>query len=122
MQITDRGIKAYGLIGLAAKKGSVVSGWSACESELRKIPKARQSGKGKRFLVLLAGDSANNTKEKFMKLSMDRGVDYIVFGSCSELGRHIGKGERSILIVTDEGLARGIHELLRFVADENGGV
>ena len=112
----------YGLIGLAAKKGSIISGWGACERALKKSPGARVLPKGERGLLILAGDSALNTKEKFLRLSAGKRIDYLVFGSVAELGRRAGRGERSVIIVTDEGLARGIRELLGYVAEENGGV
>ena len=105
--------KIYGLIGLAAKKGSVVSGGYACEKALKY---------GEDGMVILAGDSSENTRERFGRLSRNKGKELIVFGSRSELGRRIGKGERSVMILTDRGLARGIRVLLGFAADENGGV
>ena len=110
------------MIGLAAKKGAVASGTEACERELRKISGEKLKKRSECALLILAGDSSKNTKDKFVRMSIDQGIEYIVFGTCSELGRRIGKGERSVMIVTDVGLARGIRRILEFVADENGGV
>ena len=104
--------KVYGLIGLCAKKGSVVSGADACENAIRN---------GVDGIMILAGDSSGNTKQKFIRLSQDKGVEYIIFGSCSELGRRIGRGERSVMIINDRGLSREIRVLLGLVGAENGG-
>ena len=101
------------MLGLAAKKGSAVSGGSVCERALRR-------GTGE--LLILSGDSSGNTKERFMRLSQVKGIEYIVFGGKSELGRRVGRGERSVIIITDRGLARGIRVLLGFASDKNGGV
>ena len=98
---------------MAAKKGSVVSGGNACERALKY---------GADGIMILAGDSSGNTRERFERLSRSKGMELIVFGSRSELGRYIGKGERSVAILTDRGLARGIRVLLGIAADENGGV
>ena len=148
--------KVYGLLGMAAKKGSLVSGSEACERALNK---------GVKGLLVLAGDSAEGTKAKFRKLAgissgvhedgapgenaddnagasasvdirgeiayenasagVSAGVnaDVLVFGVGVELGRRIGKGDRSVMMVTDINMARGICALFG-IADGilNGGV
>jgi ribosomal protein L7Ae-like RNA K-turn-binding protein len=103
--------RVYGMLGLAAKKGSIVSGGSACERELK-------NGAG--GLVIIAGDAAANTRERYIRLANNRKMDYLVFGACGELGRRIGRGERSVMIVTDRGLAFNICELLGFAAKITG--
>ena len=110
------------MIGLAAKKGSIISGSSACERELKNASAPYMLKKGKRGLLILSGDSAMNTKDKFLRLSYSKGIDYLIFGSGNELGRRVGRGERSVMIVTDEGLARAIRDLFGHAAEENGGV
>ena len=115
-------MKIYGLIGIAAKKGSIISGWSACTRELQKMRTGGTYICDDRTILILAGDSAANTKKEFSRLSFGKCIDCLVFGSCSELGRRIGKRERSVMIVNDKGLARGIRQLLCIEADDNGGV
>lgn len=114
----SRCARIYGLLGLAAKKGSVISGSDACEGALKK---------GIGSLLILAGDSSANTKERFFRivqkaLPADKTVEYVIFGNCFELGRRIGRGERSVMIVTDFGLSRGIFELLALPPENNTGV
>ena len=105
--------RVYGLIGLAAKKRSIVSGGNACERVLKY---------GAGGTMIIAADASANTKGKFIRLSCINNMRYIIFGSRSKLGCRAGKGERSVLIITDEGLARAIRVLLGFADDENGGV
>ena len=105
--------KVYGLLGLAAKKGVVVSGGNACERAL----KYTVGG-----IMILAADASGNTKAKFIRLSITKNIPYMVFGSRSELGRRVGTGERSVMVLTDQGFARAIRVLLGFSDDENGGV
>ena len=108
-----RCMKIYGLLGLAARKGSVTSGSEAC------LHAIKNNAVG---LLILAGDSAHNTRERFIRLSGDIGMGHIVFGSCSELGRRIGKEDRSVLLVTDNNLAHGIYTLLGIADGEKTGV
>jgi ribosomal protein L7Ae-like RNA K-turn-binding protein len=136
-------MKIYGLLGIAAKKGSVVSGSDACIRALREAgnkkgatgspgaPGNRKtgsmaidsaSGEYAKGLMVLAGDSSANTRQTFMRLAGDRDLDILLFGARSELGRRVGKGARSVMIVTDKGLARSIRALMGSAVLENGGV
>jgi len=132
--------KVYGLLGLAAKMGALASGWGACESALAKVS-AKGAGPGRNGpggddpakgapggfgpgianaggaggLLILAGDSSEGTKGHFKRLASDGGVGCIIFGSSFELGRRIGKGNRSVLIVKDAGFSRRILDILGIV-------
>ena len=108
-----RCVKTYNLLGLCAKKGSIISGGDACVNAIKK---------GASGLMILAGDSAGNTRDRFLRLTHGRDIQSMVFGSCSELGRRIGRGERSVMLVTDRGLKREICALLGIAVTENGGV
>jgi ribosomal protein L7Ae-like RNA K-turn-binding protein len=106
-------MKVYGMLGLAAKKGSAVSGREACERAIKS---------GVAGLLVLAGDCAANTKKELYRIADGSNVDGVVFGACSELGRRIGKKKRSAVVVTDVNLARGILLLLGIAVNEYGGV
>jgi len=99
--------RVYGLIGIAAKKGSLISGWKACENAVMA---------GRQGLLILSGDSSAGTKERFLQMIKGNGTDtktgLVVFGARGELGRRAGKGDRAILIITDTGLAESILKLL----------
>ena len=104
--------KVYGLIGLAAKAGALVSGGNTCEDAIQK---------GKAKLVVIAGDSADNTKDKFYRTAINRGVEVRVFGLCDDLGKHCGKGSRSVLTITDDGFANRLIALIDESSRINGG-
>ena len=99
----------YGLIGLAARKGSVASGWEACERALKN---------GTDGFLLLAGDSAAGTKEHFKRFVSPSGDNYAIFGTAGELGKRTGNGKRSVIFITDNNIKRGICVLLG-IADGN---
>ena len=104
--------KVYGLLGLAAKSGSVVSGGNTCERLLKG---------SKSQLVVLAEDASENTREKFLRLAAQKEIETRIFGTCDELGKYIGKEIRSVLIITDRSFAKRILELMDSALRKNGG-
>ena len=105
--------KVYGMLGLAAKSGSVVSGGNSCEIYLKKrnIPP----------LLIIASDASENTKEKFLSLAIKKGILYKIFGKSEELGKYTGKDNRSVLIITNNGFAESITATLDSLVRKNGG-
>jgi predicted RNA-binding protein YlxR (DUF448 family)/ribosomal protein L7Ae-like RNA K-turn-binding protein len=91
--------RVYGSIGLAMKKGAVASGSDACESAARD---------GQASLIILASDASANIKHRFVRIAASHGIDCIEIGEKAELGRHIGKSERSALAILDRRLAQSI--------------
>jgi ribosomal protein L7Ae-like RNA K-turn-binding protein len=89
--------KVLQLLGLAMRAGKVVSGEELVLEEVR-------SGKAK--MVFLATDAAKNVEKKVTDKCASYGVPLIRYGSRQELGRAIGKGERVVVAVTDQGFAR----------------
>jgi len=59
----------------------------------------------------MAADTAVNTRNFFEGKGGSRGIPVIFFGERALLGKHIGKGERTVLAVLDDGMARAIVEL-----------
>ena len=94
---SDDSRRFYGLLGLAAKKGAIASGSDACELAARD---------GKAFLVILASDASDGTKLRFSRIASSYGIACIEMGEKAELGRHVGKCDRSALAVTDANFAR----------------
>ena len=96
--------KVYGMLGIAAKAGKVKSGELAATEQIRA---------GRAQLVLIAEDASGNTRDRFA--SMCRGYSAVscIYGTKEDLGRSIGKAERSVLAVTDEGLAEAIIKNLK---------
>ena len=91
------------LIGIAQKAGKIESGSFLCEKAVK--------GRKARF-VILAGDAQKNTVSTITNKCTYYNIPYGFYGSKEALGHAIGKGERSCVAVTDQGLADGIAKLL----------
>ena len=89
--------KRLGMLGLAAKAGSVASGGFAAEKAITE---------GKAYFVIIAEDASDNTKKKFENKSRYYGSPYVMCGNMDELGHAIGKEDRTVLAITDEGFAK----------------
>lgn len=91
--------KFFSYLGLAMRAGKVVSG-----DEL--VHKAIRSGEAK--VVCLAEDASMNTMKKFHDKCRSYEVPIIQYGNREQLGHSIGKAERVVIAVTDQGLAQMI--------------
>lgn len=100
--------KALAMVGLAAKAGRVVSGEFAVEKSLKQ---------GKTALVIIAGDASENTKKKFRNMCSYRNVPIYFFSDKSELGRTVGKENRSSLAIVDENFAAAVTKQLTDVEE-----
>lgn len=87
------------MLGLAMKAGKIAGGEFAAERALK-------TGEAK--LLVLSEDASKNTSRKFEGMAAYRKIPVVRFLDKTELGRTIGKGERSVLAVTDEGFAQSI--------------
>ena len=87
------------MLSIATKAGKVLSGGFMVENGLQQKVA---------YLVLIAEDASDNTKEKFINKCTYYDVPYRICADGESLGRTIGKQERKVVAVTDEGLARQI--------------
>lgn len=92
------------MISLAMKAGAVASGETKAEQSVR-------AGRAK--LVILAGDASDNTKKKFNNRCESYQVPVMQYGLKDELGRCIGKEQRSVIAVTDQSFAGALTEKIR---------
>ena len=92
------------LLSLSRKAGKVLSGEFQCEEGIR-----RQAAR----IVLVASDASGNTRKKFSDKCEFYHVPFFIL-DCgkAELGRAIGREQRSCVAVTDEGLAGIIEKSL----------
>ena len=105
--------KIYGLIGLAAKAGKLTSGGNTCEDAIKK---------GKAGLVIIAVDSTDNTKDKFLRIAENNRIESRLFGSSDNLGKYCGKREkRSVIAINDKGFAERLAEIIDESTRKNGG-
>lgn len=96
--------RVLALIGLATKAGRTVSGEFMTEREVKT---------GRAALVIVAGDSSENTKKKFRDMCEFYKVPIYFYGDKDTLGHAMGKEFRASLAVLDEGFAKGIQKQLR---------
>ena len=85
--MTDRFLS---MIGLAMKAGCVASGDFACENKVRS---------GERGVLVLAEDASKNTAKKFQDKCAYYGVPLITARTKEDLGKTIGKAERSVVFI-----------------------
>lgn len=87
------------MIELCRRAGKVLSGDTAVEKGIqRKKVKA----------LLLAGDAAKRSKEKYIRLAEENNIPVFFYASRDELGKLLGKPPRTVVAITDEQLARGV--------------
>lgn len=91
--------KVLSLIGLATKAGQTASGEFMTEREVKT---------GRAALVIVAGDSSDNTKKKFRDMCEFYKVPIYFYGDKDTLGHAMGKEFRAMVAVTDAGFAKGI--------------
>lgn len=95
--------KVYGLLGLCARMGKIVSGMDAVENEIKK-----NSIK----LVIVADDASDKTIKNIKYLAENRNVEVIVIGKISENSRAIGKENRAIIGIKDKNIASGVKKII----------
>ena len=100
--------KVLSMLGIAAKSGSVVSG----EFSTEKVKE------GKACLVIVAGDSSDNTKKMFTNMTDFYEVPMYIYSDKETLGHCIGKEFRASLAIVNEGLARSIEDKLKQTTTE----
>ncbi len=96
--------RALSMLGIAAKSGKVVSGEFSTEKAVKT---------GKAFLVIVAGDSSDNTKKHFSDMTDFYEVPIYFYSDKVSLGNAIGKEFRASLAVTDENLANAVIKKLQ---------
>ena len=63
--------RIYSMIGLAMKAGKVGFGTDMCEEKIKS---------GNAYLVILAEDISDKTKDKFIKLASLYNINIVIFG------------------------------------------
>lgn len=98
--------KILGLIGLAARARKICFGADSVEQEIKKK---------KVYLVILATDASERTKERFQKVCEGYKIPIILEGEIEILSKAIGKSNKAIIGIKDINLANQIRKI------ENGG-
>lgn len=88
--------KVLSYIGLATRAGKTASGEFMTEREIKS---------GRAALVIVAGDSSDNTKKKFLDMCEFYEVPIYIYADKDTLGHAMGKEFRASLAILDEGFA-----------------
>lgn len=95
--------KLLSMLSLCQRAGKLMSGELSAEKALKS---------GEAFLVIVASDASDNTKDKFNKKAFYYNVPVAVCSDKAELGHSIGKDYRSVLVICDVNFANKIKELI----------
>ena len=91
--------KILNLISIATKAGKVKTGEFLTTKALQL---------GECYLVVIATDTSEKSTKRLMGISENYECKSIVSGTKEELGKFTGKKEKSVIAITDEGLAQAI--------------
>lgn len=94
--------KILGLIGLSARARKIAFGADSVEMEIRKR---------KVYLIVIATDSSERTKNKFQKLSEEYNIPIIIAETIESLSKSIGKNNKAIIGIEDINIAKEIQKI-----------
>ena len=97
------------MLGLCMKAGKIKSGGFQTEEAVKS---------GKAWLVIIATDASGNTAKKFGDMCSFYEVPKATYGTKDTLGRAIGKEERSVMAVCDEGFSKSLRTYLNGAMEE----
>ena len=93
--------KILGLIGLAMKAGKVCFGADSVEENIEKR---------KVKLVIIANDSSERTKNRFIDKCKTYNIQIIIDSNIDDLSKTIGKENKAIIGIKDINFANSIQE------------
>ena len=98
------------MIGLSMKAGKIAFGTDMCEEKIKnKIAK----------LIIIAEDTSDNTKDKFIKLSNLYNTNIVIFGEIDLLSKSIGKLNKGVFAILDEGFGNKILQMVKELKGAN---
>lgn len=100
--------KALSQLGLAMRAGKVISG-----DEI--VTKSIRSSEAK--LVIVAGDASLNTRKKFRDKCGTYQVPLLIGFDRESLGASVGKPERVVLALTDQGFANLLRKTVSMTSE-----
>lgn len=103
--------RVFGMIGLAARAGKIVSGSDAVTGAIRS---------GSVELLIITKDISKNSLEKILKnIPADKEITCYSFGTSDRLGSALGKPDRTVAAITDKSFAEGISAILEKIGEED---
>lgn len=98
----EKNKRILGLIGLAARARKICFGADSVEEQIKKR---------KVFLIIVATNSSDRTKEKFRKLSEEYKISIIIQGEIETLSKAIGKSNKAIIGIEEQNIANEIEKI-----------
>ncbi len=95
--------KVYGLLGISAKAGKLISGTDII---------LEQMAKKKVNLVIVAEDASEKTIKNMKYYCEKENVKLIVYGSINENSKAIGKHNRAVIGIVDKNFANSIEKVI----------
>lgn len=91
------------MLGLASKAGRLVSGEDVVRKSIRQ---------NKVNLIIISEDASENTKKRFLNAAEFYKLPIVIWGQKELIGSSIGKSDRSVIGICDEGFQKSISSLL----------
>lgn len=95
--------KVYGLLGLCARMGKIVSGMDAVEVEIKK--KSIE-------LIIVAEDASEKTIKNVKYLAENNQIQVVVIGNIFDNSKAIGKENRAVIAIKDKNIAEGVKKII----------
>lgn len=102
--------KIYSMLGLCMKAGKIAYGSDMCEENI-KNKKAK--------VLIIANDTSDNTKKKFENISKRENIDLFFFGDINSISHSIGKNNKAIIAILEDGFANKIKDMLKELKGAN---
>lgn len=99
------------MLGLARRSGSLALGADAAADAVRH---------GRAKLIVIASDCSGNTKKRLSDKCAYYKAEYIVLGSCEEIGRATGTVNCAAAAVTDINFAKSIRDIYNNLTEVAG--
>lgn len=94
--------KVYGLLGLCARAGKIVSGMDAVCDDIHR---------NKIKMVIIAKDASEKTMNNIKFIAEKKKVPVLVLGTIEENSKAIGKENRAIIGIKDKNISDGIKKI-----------
>ena len=102
--------KIYSMFGLCMKAGKLAYGSDMCEENIK-------SNKTK--LLIVSEEASNNTRQKFERICKEQKIEFVIFGSIDLISHSIGKNNKAIIAILDDGFAKKISGMLKEIKGAN---
>lgn len=70
-------------------------------------------------LIIIAEDISENTKDKFIKLASLYNINIVIFGEIDLLSQSIGKSNKGVFAVLDDGFGNKILQMVKELKGAN---